>query len=145
MNTRILTACSLIPFVFAIACSGGRDVELSGTIAADATLAVDAPVKVEVYEVTTPEAGDAGTTSSTFELVDSLTLKELGDFTKTVSVEGEKLHVVAYLDTDQNDGCTDGEAWGEADVEIEGDAVKAAVTVQIVAHATCPVLPAAAK
>jgi len=94
----------------AAGCGSSRDVKVSGKVATDGSVAGGGPVRVSFYELTS--GADAGASAgSGLKLVDSVTLASPGNFEQTVSVEGDKVHVVAVLDVDHDNACTDGEAW----------------------------------
>jgi hypothetical protein len=136
----ILTAISILGFV--AGCSSARDVSLTGTVTADAAVSTG-PVRLEFYE--SQIAGDQQSNpQATPELkfVEAMPLAALGKFSHTVPVEGDKLHLFAFIDADEDDKCTDGEAWGEADVTVQSNDT-ADATVNIVAQSKCPALPAA--
>jgi len=118
-------------------CSSSRDVALSGTVTADSAIS-GGPVRLEVYE---PQSA-SDTTSTDLKFVDAVPLDNLGKFTETVPIDGDKMHVVAFIDANKDEKCTDGEAWGESDVSIQKDDT-ATVAVNIVTQAKCPALPAA--
>ena len=118
-------------------CSSARDVALTGTVTADA--AISGPVRVEFFEPQT-SSGDAGSNAD-LKFVEAMSLDSPSKFTHTLSIEGDKIHVVAFIDKDKNEKCTDGEAWGESDVAIQKDDT-ATVSLNVVAAAKCPALPA---
>ena len=124
------------------ACGSGRDVALSGTVTADAAIGTG-PVRVEFYEHTgsTDQKSNAQA-SSDLRFVEAIPLEALGKFDHTVSIDGEKVHVIAFIDANKDDKCTDGEAWGESDVAIQSDDT-ATANVNITAQAACPAVPAA--
>ena len=143
MKKQSLGIWSIISTIGLVAaCSSARDVSLTGTVTADA--AVDSgPVRIEFYE---PEStGDQSTTANvtpTLKFVEAMPLAEPGKFTHTVPVEGDKLHLFAFIDTNKDEKCTDGEAWGESDAVIQSDNT-ASATVNIAPQSKCPALPAA--
>jgi hypothetical protein len=103
----------------ALACSSGRDVEVSGKISAPSSLMVGDKLVVDFIEVT--GEGDERETT----LAASAELKTLGDFKQTVSLEGDKVLVRAIDDRDGDGKCSSGEAWGESEASIENDKVEA--------------------
>lgn len=118
-------------------CGSSRDVALSGTITADSTIA-GGPVRLEVYEP--QSSSDSNTTDLKF--VDAVPLDNLGKFSQTVPVDGDTMHVVAFIDANKDEKCTDGEAWGESDATIQKDDT-ATVSLNIAPQTKCPALPAA--
>jgi len=123
-------------------CSSARDVSLTGTVTADAAVS-SGPVRIEFYE--RESSGDPSTdpqTATTLKFIEAMPLASPGKFTHTVPVEGDKVHLVAFIDANKDDKCTDGEAWGESDVTIQTDNT-ATATVNIAAQSKCPALPAA--
>jgi hypothetical protein len=140
MKKQLLGILTVISsFGLLAGCSSARDVALTGTVTADAAVS-GGPVRVEFYE---PQAasGDAATAAD-LKFVEAMSLDSPSKFTHTVSIEGDKIHVVAFIDSDKNDKCTDGEAWGESDVAIQKDDT-ATVSLNVVAATKCPALPAA--
>jgi len=136
----IMTVISTLGLV--AGCSSARDVSLTGTVTADAAVS-GGPVRVEFYE---PEASSEQATDpkavSTLKFIEALPLASPGKFSRTIPVEGDKVHLVAFIDANKDDKCTDGEAWGESDVAIQSDNT-ASATVNIAPQAKCLVLPAA--
>jgi hypothetical protein len=103
----------------ALACSSGRDVEVSGKISAPSSLMVGDKLVVDFLDVT--GEGEERKT----ELAGSAELKRLGDFKETVSLEGDQVLVRAIDDRDGDGKCSAGEAWGETEASIERDKVQA--------------------
>jgi hypothetical protein len=123
-------------------CSSARDVSLNGTVTADATVS-SGPVRIEFYEH--EASGDQSTdpkAASTLKFIEAMPLEAPGKFSHTVPVEGDKIHLVAFIDANKDDKCTDGEAWGETEVAVQSDNT-ATASVNIAAQAKCPALPAA--
>jgi hypothetical protein len=118
-----------------VACGASRDVEVDGKVAANADIVGDDEIRVEFYEEQPAEEGEP----ATLALVHSSTLTDVGVFTETVAIEGEKLHVFAIVDRDGDEACTDGEPWGEANVTISEENT-AEVSVNVVQKTTCPAL-----
>ncbi len=127
----------LSTFGLVTGCGSSRDVALSGTITADSAIA-GGPVRLEVYEP--QSASDSNATDLKF--VDAVPLDNLGKFNQTVPIEGDTMHVVAFIDANKDEQCTDGEAWAESDVSIDKDDT-ATVSLNIAAQTKCPALPAA--
>ena len=120
MNYRKTVVAGVVCLAFnVIACSSGRDVEVSGKITAPSTITVGDKLVVEFVDV----VGEGETTEKT--VAHSTELKKLGDFKETVSLEGDKLIVRAIDDRDGDGKCTAGEAWGETEADISEDKVEA--------------------
>jgi hypothetical protein len=119
-------------------CGSSRDVALSGTVTADSAIS-GGPVRLEVYEH--QQSSDSNATTD-LKFVDAVALDNLGKFDKTVPIEGDKIHVFAFIDANKDEKCTDGEAWGESEAAIQKDDT-ATVSLNIVAESKCPALPAA--
>ncbi len=102
-----------------LACSSGRDVEVSGTVAAASGLTVGDKLVIDFLEV--EGEGEERTTS----LAGSAELDQPGDFKETVSIEGDKVLVRAIDDRNGDGKCTAGEAWGETEATIADDKVEA--------------------
>jgi hypothetical protein len=118
-------------------CSAARDVSLTGTVTADAAVR-SGPVRIEFYQ--RESTGDQSTdpnAATTLKFVEAIPLAEPGKFTHTVPVEGDKLHLFAFIDANKDDKCTDGEGWGESDAVIQSDNT-ASVTVNIASQSKCP-------
>jgi hypothetical protein len=136
MKHQILGSCLVLAAIGPLSgCSGSRDVRVSGKVALASSVAEGKPVRVEFYEPKSA-AADAGADGA-FAFVDAVTLEAAGPFQDTVSVTGDSIHVVAIVDADQNGACTDGEAWGEADVAVGQDDT-ASATVNVAPHGRCP-------
>jgi hypothetical protein len=136
----ILAVISTIGLV--AGCSSARDVSLTGTVTADEAVS-SGPVRIEFYE--RESSGEQSTdpqTASTLKFIEAMPLEAPGKFSHTVPVEGDKIHLVAFIDANKDDKCTDGEAWGESDVTVQTDNT-ANTTVNIAAQTKCPALPAA--
>lgn len=116
----------------ALACSSGRDVEVSGKVSAPSSLMVGDKLVVDFMDVT--GEGD----ERELALAGSTELEALGDFQETVSLEGDKVLVRVIDDRDGDGKCTAGEAWGETEASIEGDKVEAVSLV--LGAAACPAL-----
>lgn len=115
----------------ALACSSGRDVEVSGKVSAPSSLMVGDRLVVDFMDVT-GEGAERETS-----VAHSAELKTLGDFKETVSLEGDKVLVRAIDDRDGNGECSEGEAWGEVEASIADDKVEA-ISLTLAAVA-CPV------
>lgn len=127
---------------FATGCGSSRDVSLTGTVTADSAVA-NGPVRVDFYEH--QSSGDKTTdpkAAPDLKFIEALPLDALGRFTHTVAVEGDNLHLIAFIDANKDEKCTDGEAWGESEVAIQSDDT-ANATVNIAVQSKCPALPAA--
>ncbi len=136
MKTHLFaTLSTLITLAAVSGCGATRDVKVSGTVATSSTNGANGPVRIEFYE----PAGSADAAASTapeLRLVDSATLQAAGPFQQTVSMQGNKLYVVAIVDTDHNGACTAGESWGEAIVTVGTDDT-ATATVSVTPEAHC--------
>jgi hypothetical protein len=143
MKKQSLGICVVLSTIgFVAGCGSARDVSLTGTVTADEAVSTG-PVRIEFYEressekqATDPQA------ASTLKFIETLPLNAPGKFSHTVPVEGDKIHLVAFIDGNKDDKCTDGEAWGESDVVIQSDNT-ATATVNIASQTQCPALPAA--
>lgn len=132
----LATLTTMLSLAAAFGCGSSRDVKVSGTIAGDTNQAPGGPIQVLFYEP--GGGGDAGTAApAELKLVDSVTLDAIGHFDRTVSMEGNKLYVVAVVDADESDACNDGESWGEAVTTVAADDT-AAVVLSIAPQARCP-------
>ena len=130
------TLTTLITLATAFGCGSSRDVKVSGTIAGDTNQTAGAPIRLEFYEPGSGADAGAGATEN-LKLVDSVTLDAIGHFDETISMEGNKLYVVAVVDSDKSDACNDGESWGEAVTTVAADDT-AAVALSIAPQAKCP-------
>jgi hypothetical protein len=137
---RCLSGMIMSTLVLALAsgCGSSRDVQVSGTVEG-ATASSTNPITVLFYEPS--GSGDAGAAAGAdLKLIDSITVDKAGPFDATISMDGNTLTVVAVVDTDQSDACTDGEAWGETSVPVDStNAVQ--VNVAVAAHEKCPAVP----
>jgi hypothetical protein len=127
LNRMLTSAVSALALAAVIGCGSSRDVEVEGEVMLPRD--VSGPLRVEFYE----GAGDER------ELVYSTVLDDGGPFTETVPLEGDEFYVLAVVDRDNNEACTDGEPWGEVEATVEDD--KASVSLAIAARAACPALP----
>lgn len=114
----------------ALACSSGRDVEVSGEVTAPSSLTVGDKLVIDFLEVD-GEGEERATT-----LAHSAELAGPGAFKETVSVEGDKILVRAIDDRNADGKCSAGEAWGETEATITDDKVDA-VSLSLAA-AACP-------
>ena len=136
----ILTCISALGLM--TACGSTRDVALTGTVTADAAVS-SGPVRIEFFEHTgSSDQTSPAKPNADLKFVEAIPLEALGKFSHTVSIDGDKVHLIAFIDVNKDDKCTDGEAWGESDVAIQSDDT-ASATVNIVAQAACPAVPAA--
>lgn len=103
----------------ALACSSGRDVEVSGTVTAASGLTLGDKLVIDFLEV--EGEGEDRTTS----LAGSAELDKPGDFKETVSIAGDKMLVRAIDDRNGDGKCSTGEAWGETEATIADDKVEA--------------------
>jgi len=113
----------------AVACSSGRDVEVTGSVAAPAGQAVSGPITVSFLDVVSAD--------ETPESVAETKLDNVGEFKQTVTVEGDTVRVRAVVDSDGNGACTAGELWAESDAAIQDDDTVAPVTLTL-GSAPCP-------
>jgi hypothetical protein len=113
----------------AMACSSGRDVEVTGSVAAPAGQSVSGPITVSFLDVISSDEAPKSVAETKLDAV--------GDFKQTVSVEGDTVRVRAVVDTDGNGACTAGELWAEADAAIQDDDTVAPVTLTL-GNAPCP-------
>jgi hypothetical protein len=113
-----------------VACSSGRDVEVSGKVTAPSSLTVGDNLAVDFIDV----VGEGDTVEKS--VAHSMKLQALGDFKETVALEGEKVIVRAIDDKNDDGKCSAGEAWGETEADIVEDKVEA-VTLTL-GTAACP-------
>lgn len=134
------TLTMMISLAAACGCGSSRDVKVSGTIAGDTNQTAGAPIRLEFYEPSSGADAGAGSTAN-LKLVDSATVDAVGHFDETISMEGDKLYVVAVVDADKSDACNDGESWGEAATTVAADDT-AAVALSITPQTKCPTFDA---
>jgi hypothetical protein len=103
----------------ALACSSGRDVEVSGTVSAASGLTVGDKLVIDFLEI------EGEGEDRTMSLAGSAELAQPGDFRETVSLEGDKVLVRAIDDRNGDGKCSAGEAWGESEATIADDKVEA--------------------
>ena len=131
MNYRKTVVAGVVCLAFnALACSSGRDVEVSGKVTAPSSITVGDKVLVEFVDI----VGEGDEAEKT--VAGSTELKTLGDFKQTVSLEGDKLIVRAIDDRDGDGKCSAGEAWGESEAAIKDDKVEP-VSLAL-SNAACP-------
>ncbi len=131
MNYRKAVVAVTVCLAFnVVACSSGRDVEVSGKISASSSVVVGDKLVVSFVDVVGEGEALEKTVAHTTEL------RALGDFKETVSLEGDKLIVRAVDDRDGDGKCTAGEAWGETEAEIADD--KALAISLLLSTAACP-------
>ena len=122
--------------LLATACGATRDVDVTGEVTPASNAAGDDPIRLEFSERMEPEKeGEEGK----LELVHTATLEEAGAFDEKVPMSGDELFVVAVVDADGNEACTDGEAWGTIEATIDEDD-GATLELGLESKATCPAL-----
>jgi hypothetical protein len=128
-RTGFVGALVALAAVATVGCSGGRDVDVSGSVAAQAGLSVSGPITVNFLDVVndTDPPKSAGST----------TLEKPGDFEQKVSVSGDTVRVFALVDTNEDGKCTAGEPWAETNAPIGTDDKVDAVTLTL-ATGSCP-------
>ena len=104
---------SLVLSCFAVACSGERDVEAKGEVKLPTGSSAQS-VLVEFYDLPKEEGGEE-------KKVDSLKLDKAGEFSKTISVAGDKIRIFALADNNGDGTCSQGEAWATVEVSIKDD------------------------
>lgn len=129
MNKALLGMVGL-GLMATVGCSSGRDVEVTGNVAAAATAAVDGEILLSFYEIDTED--DAARIH-----IDDQTLAGLGDFAQTISVEGSRIVIVAVNDRDGDGACSSGEAWAEVEAEVSDDDTIEPVSI-VLDNTTCP-------
>lgn len=107
-------------------CGSGRDVEVKGEVTSPSS-ALQGKLHVDFIDVMDDEQ----------EIVHSVELDELGAFSETVSLEGDRTIVRAIDDADGDGACTAGEAWAQAEAEIGDDDTAGPVTLALTT-ASCP-------
>ena len=115
-------------------CSG-QDVEVTGE--AKSAASIDGPISIEFFSVPSDSADEP-------ESLAKLELDKLGAFKQTVNVEGDKIKIRAFADSDKNGACTEGEAWAEVEATVKEDGTVDPVTLDLTA-AACPKADAEAK
>ena len=135
---KVAVRTLVLPLLLVIAlpaCSGSRDVTVSGVVAETAATAPSSPIRLEFYEPVDPSDA-AASPAPELKLVDTASLPTAGAFSETVSIRGAKLYVVGVVDADGSKGCTDGESWGDAIASIGADDT-ATVMVNITPQSHC--------
>jgi len=115
----------------AMACSSGRDVEVTGDVQAPAGVTLSGPIRVEFIDIV--DEDDAAQN----EVVHDVELAAPGSFAEKVSLEGDKLMVRAINDSDGDGACSPGEAWAETEAEIAEDDTIPPLTITL-GTAACP-------
>jgi hypothetical protein len=113
-----------------LACSSGRDVEVSGKVTAPSSVMAGNKLHIDFID----EVGEGDAVEKS--VAHSVDLESIGDFKETVSLEGSKVLIRAIDDRDGNGECSTGEAWGEVEAEITEDKVEAVSLV--LGTAACP-------
>ncbi len=131
MKYRMSAVAVTLAFA-ALACSSGRDVEVSGEISAPATAQVQASLVVEFLDVT--GEGDAIETS----VAHTIALDAPGVFKETVSLAGDKVIVRAIVDADGDGACSVGELWGESPATEIGEEGRVEALALVLGSAACP-------
>ena len=121
------TGFAILLALSATAC-GSREVEVSGEVASSEALG-STTLRLEFYDT---EAGEGEG-----ELVHSVELDALGEFSEMIDLDGDEVRIVAIIDRDDDEACTDGEPWVEAVAEVSEDD-EAAVQLSVVAQSACP-------
>ena len=110
-------------------CGAGRDVEVTGSVSAAASVQVQGPIVLQFLDVLADDQKPA--------VAYTAKLNALGAFTQKVPLEGKQVIVRAINDTDGNGACSSGEAWVEAKADISGDDKVGPVSLALVS-AECP-------
>ncbi|MGE0328685.1 MAG: hypothetical protein AB7K71_31435 [Polyangiaceae bacterium] len=129
MNKALLGMIGL-GLMATVGCSSGRDIEVTGSVSAASSAAVDGEILLSFYEL------DAEDATSRIH-IDDRKLSELGDFNETISVEGSKIVIVAINDRDGDGGCSTGEAWAEVEAEVNEDDTIEPVSI-VLNNTACP-------
>jgi hypothetical protein len=98
-----------------MACSSGREVEVTGDVAAPSSVTLSGPIRLEFIDIV-DEADE-----SQNAVVHDVELAAPGSFAEKVSLEGDKLMVRAINDSNGDGACSAGEAWAETEAEIAED------------------------
>ena len=125
----LVCAVVVLSALSAAACSGGRDVDVSGDVSAQAGVSVTGPIQLNFLDVVndTDPPKSAATTK----------LDALGTFDQKVNVSGDTVRVFALVDANGDGKCTAGEPWAKADAKI-GDDDKVDQVALTLAPGTCP-------
>lgn len=129
MNKTMLGMVGLA-LMSTVACSSGRDVELTGDVSAASSAAIEGDILLSFYEI------DSADDTSRIH-IDDQTLAGLGTFSQTISVEGSKVVIVAINDRDGDGACSTGEAWGEVLAEVQDDDTIEPVSI-VLQDSPCP-------
>jgi hypothetical protein len=129
LKRRVLVCAALAVAGLVTACSGSRDVEVTGSVNAPAGESVSSPIALDFLDV----VNDTDTPKSVL----TATLDAPGDFTQTVSVSGDKVRVRALVDTNGDGSCSAGELWAETDATIGSDDKVDPVSLTL-ARSDCP-------
>src|SRR3954453_15751331 len=104
--SKSMVVMGTICFAFASGgCSGGRDVEVSGTLTAASSVSVGDRLIVDFFDQL--EGGSVGAPPDRLGVV----LSRLGEFKQIVSLEGDQVDIRALDDQDGNGSFSVGEAW----------------------------------
>jgi hypothetical protein len=114
----------------AVACSGEREIEVTGEVKAPTGSSIQA-VTLEFYDLPKEEGGEE-------KKVDTLKLDKPGEFSKKVSVAGEKIRIFALTDANGDGKCSAGEAWATVEVSIKDDDTLAAPALLELRQLDCP-------
>jgi hypothetical protein len=113
----------------ALACSGSRDVDVTGSVSAPAGTQLTAPISLDFRDI----VNDSDPPKSVL----TTKLDAPGDFEQTVSVAGDKVRVFALVDANGDGACSAGELWAETDAPIGSDDKVEPVSLAL-AQGTCP-------
>ena len=111
------------------ACASGRDVEVTGSVAAPVGQEVAGPITLSFLDVVASD--------ETPKSVAETKLDAVGEFKQTVSVEGDTVRVRAVVDKNGDGACSTGELWAESDAAIKDDDTVAPLTLTL-GTAPCP-------
>jgi len=126
---RVKSVSMVVAAAMAFGCSSGRDVDVTGSVAAPAGEAVSGPITLSFLDVISSD--------QTPKSVAETKLDAAGEFTQTVSVEGDTVRVRALVDTNGDGACSTGELWAETDAAIGDDDTVAPVSLTL-GTAACP-------
>jgi len=129
MNRSKLALISLLPLTLLVACSTGREVEVTGQVSAATTVA--GPISLEFFEQQ-KDVQDAERVS-----IKKVELTALGEFTEKLDVAEDVLIAHALVDGDGDGKCTAGELWGEVKQEAKADGTFDAFAITLEAD-PCP-------
>jgi hypothetical protein len=111
-------------------CSSSRDVEVTGNVSAPASLSVSSEIQLEFFDLT-GEGEELERTSVHSARV------ALGEFSETISIEGEKIVVRAIADANDDGACSAGEAWAELEADVADDDTVSGIALTLAAQ-PCP-------